>query len=49
VRVWDVGSAREVARFPLSVGHLTAIACCPDGTRLAVGGTAGGVVLIDVG
>lgn len=49
VRVWDVESAREVARFPLSVGQLTAIACSPDGTRLAVGGTAGGVVLIDVG
>ncbi len=49
VRVWDVESAREVARFPLSVGQLKAIACSPDGTRLAVGGTAGGVVLIDVG
>jgi WD40 repeat protein len=47
VRLWDVATAKEKARFPLAVGKLTGIAASPDGTRLAVAGSDGPVVLID--
>jgi WD40 repeat protein len=47
VRLWDVATARETTRFPLKIGALTAVAFSPDGTRLAVAGTAGPIVLID--
>lgn len=47
VRLWDVATGKETARFPLSVGKLTALAVSPDGTRIAVGGTDGPIVLID--
>ncbi len=47
VRFWDVATGQETARFPLKVGKLTALAVSPDGTRVAVGGTDGPIVLID--
>lgn len=47
VRLWDVATGKETARFPLTVGKLTALAVSPDGTRVAVGGTDGPIVLID--
>lgn len=47
VRFWDVTTGKETARFPLKVGKLTALAVSPDGTRVAVGGTDGPIVLID--
>ncbi len=47
VRFWDVATGKETARFPLKVGKLTALAVSPDGTRVAVGGTDGPIVLID--
>lgn len=47
VRLWDVAAGKETARFPLSIGKLTALAVSPDGTRIAVGGTDGPIVLID--
>lgn len=47
VRFWDVATGKETARFPLAVGKLTALAVSPDGTRVAVGGTDGPIVVID--
>lgn len=47
VRLWDVTTGKETARFPMTVGKLTALAVSPDGTRVAVGGTDGPIVLID--
>jgi WD40 repeat protein len=47
VRFWDVATGQETARFPLKVGKLTALAVSPDGTRVAVGGTDGPIVVID--
>jgi WD40 repeat protein len=47
VRFWDVATGKETARFPLKVGKLTALAVSADGTRIAVGGTDGPIVLID--
>jgi WD40 repeat protein len=47
VRFWDVATGQETARFPLTVGKLTALAVSPDGTRVAVGGTDGPIVVID--
>jgi WD40 repeat protein len=47
VRFWDVATGKETARFPLSIGKLTALAVSPDGTRVAVGGTDGPIVVID--
>ncbi len=47
VRLWDVSTGKETARFPLTVGKLSALAVSPDGTRVAVGGTDGPIVLID--
>lgn len=47
VRLWDVATARETARFPLKVGGLTAVAVSPDGTRIAVASNGGPVVVID--
>ena len=48
VRFWDVTTAKETARFPAEAGTLTALAASPDGTRVAVGGSDGGIVVIDV-
>jgi WD40 repeat protein len=47
VRFWDVATGKETARFPLTIGKLTALAVSPDGTRVAVGGTDGPIVVID--
>lgn len=47
VRFWDVTTQKETARFPLGIGKLMALAVSPDGTRIAVGGTDGPIVLID--
>lgn len=47
VRLWDVATGKETARFPLGIGKLTALAVSPDGTRIAVGGTDGPIVLLD--
>ena len=47
VRFWDVTTRKETARFPVGVGKLTALAASPDGTRVAVGGTDGPIVVID--
>lgn len=47
VRFWDVATGKETARFPLGVGKLAALAVSPDGTRIAVGGTDGPIVVID--
>ena len=47
VRFWDVATGKETARFPLAIGKLTALAVSPDGTRVAVGGTDGPIVVID--
>jgi WD40 repeat protein len=47
VRFWDVATQKETARFPLGIGKLMALAVSPDGTRIAVGGTDGPIVLID--
>lgn len=47
VRFWDVATGQETARFPLKAGKVTALAVSPDGTRIAVGGTDGPIVVID--
>lgn len=47
VRLWDVSSGQETTRFPIAAGQLQAICGSPDGTRLAVGGTDGPVVVLD--
>jgi WD40 repeat protein len=47
VRFWDVKTLKETARFPLTIGQVTALAISPDNTRIAVGGTAGPIVVID--
>jgi len=47
VRLWDVATGKETARFLLGIGKLTALTVSPDGTRIAVGGTDGPIVLID--
>jgi WD40 repeat protein len=47
VRFWDVATGTETARFPLTIGKLTALAVSPDGTRVAVGGTDGPIMVID--
>lgn len=48
VRLWDLATGKETTRFPLSVGQLQSIAASPDGTRLAVGGIDGPIVVIDM-
>jgi WD domain, G-beta repeat len=48
VRYWDVGQAREIAKFPLSIGVLNTLSLAPDGTRVAVGGSDGNLVVIDL-
>jgi WD40 repeat protein len=47
VRLWNLATGLETTRFPLSIGQLQSIAASPDGTRFAVGGTDGPIVLID--
>lgn len=46
-RLWDAGTGAAVAAFDWGVGKLFAAAASPDGTRWAVGGDAGTVVVWD--
>jgi WD40 repeat protein len=48
VRMWDVGQVREIAKFPMSIGVLNTLSLAPDGTRVAVGGSDGNLVVIDL-
>jgi WD40 repeat protein len=48
VRFWDVLQQREIAKFSLSIGVLNTLSLAPDGTRVAVGGSDGNLVVIDL-
>ena len=47
VRIWDRRSLREIRRFPTAIGQLLALSLSPDGTRIAVSGASGNVLVID--
>ena len=48
VRYWDVVQQREIAKFALNIGVLNTLCLAPDGTRVAVGGSDGNLVVIDL-
>ncbi len=48
VRYWDLSQEREIAKLALNIGVLNTLTLAPDGTRVAVGGSDGSLVVIDL-
>ncbi len=47
VRLWSVATREEQFRFPLQLGPLSTLCISPDGTRFAVAGSDGPLVILD--
>jgi WD40 repeat protein len=48
VRLWEVGSWRQVTAYTWAAGRMRSVAFAPDGLTAAAGGEAGQFVLFDV-